>query len=139
MGHCVEDLGSEGSLTCEERTGIVQTVRPRHGSHEGHRGWMRVALHQRMIFAMKRLKPVLAGLCVLAGVSLSAFPARSAQNLLQMPVTITSCGQCSELTTDHGLNCFTCGVTQTCNCILGGFTWTDGKRYDGKWYPGVVI
>lgn len=59
----------------------------------------------------------------------------------------TTCGQCNEkLACPRGgsvpgdCQCGTCGVTETCNCIAGGFTiYQNGEAhvYNGHAFPDV--
>ncbi len=59
-------------------------------------------------------------------------------NLYTMPRTVTSCGSCEHFRSGSGptFDCFSCG--DDCNCLVEGFTAPDGRKYDGKFYPGVV-
>lgn len=59
--------------------------------------------------------------------------------LYNMSSSITDCGVCDHVRDGPGplFTCSSCALT--CNCQVGGFTADDGRTYDGKFYPGVVV
>jgi hypothetical protein len=59
-------------------------------------------------------------------------------NLYTMPRDIRSCDACGHFKSGSGpsFDCFSCA--ENCDCLVEGFTARDGKKYDGKYYPGVV-